>query len=517
MATFEPDRNYLLRNSAIVTGCRGLGVASGFALDAFILSRLGLSLETDAFFAAFALPQIITAILELQTATVLVPVFVQTNHQAGAAAFHRLVNGLLSGGGLLLAALGAAGALGARGLIALQAPGLPPSGLALAASLAAILCWLPLLSGVAAILRAALNGLHRFAVAASCKLIGNLVALGVVVAAYGRLGIHALGYGFLLGGVAQVAVLLVALGREGYRLRPVLSTREPRVAEVGRLLVYTLLGQSLSEGRQLIENFLASFFPAGSLSALRYASRIVAAVSGVMVGGIATATLPLVSRSAARHDLSELRRVLQQAVRLLALVALPMSAWMALAGRPFLAVLFERGRFTSADTAATSTLLVLMVPVIFLSRLVSLAQIPFYARQDMLTPLWNILLTVAAYLGLVAALYGPLGIYSLPVANSLALAVAAVGMLWSLQRSIGPLGVRELAPFFARLSGGLGMMTAAMLAGRAAMRPASAALPGLAVASLLGALAFLATLGLLGVVDIGRLRPLGPAANQPRR
>jgi putative peptidoglycan lipid II flippase len=506
------DPNYLVRNSATVAVFQGLGVASGIALDAVIVGRLGLSVATDAFFAAFAVPFIITSVLELQTTTVLVPVLIRLRHEEGAEACHRLVSSLITLAALLLGGVAALGALAARSLIDLQAPGLRPAGLDLAISLAGILFWLTPLAAGAAVLRAALNSVHRFAAASSSKLIGNMAALVVVLAAYGRLGIHALAYGFLIGAGAQLLVLLLAMSREGYLYFPAMRVRERQVGEVGRLLLYNLLGQTLSESRQLVENFVASFFPPGSLSALRYASRIVNSISGVLVGGIVTAMLPLISLSTALRDTAQLKRVLAQGVRLLALVALPISVWLTVASRPFVAVMFERGSFSAADTALTSSLIVWLLPVIFLSRLIALAQTPFYARQEMLTPLWNTALGVAAYVGLVLLLRGPMGIYGLPLANSLALALAVASAVWLLRRSIGGLGAGGLANFFVRLSAALATMFASMAAAgplwRLAAGPAGRPFFELAALSASGAMGFGAAAWLLGILDFGRLSAL---------
>src|SRR5205814_7217398 len=54
--TRESEKRYLIRNTSIVSVCRSVGVLTGLILDAVILASFGLGIETDAFFAALAIP-----------------------------------------------------------------------------------------------------------------------------------------------------------------------------------------------------------------------------------------------------------------------------------------------------------------------------------------------------------------------------------------------------------------------------------------------------------------------------
>ncbi len=55
------DKAYLVKNSTITTFCRGVGVATGLLLDAVIMGIFGLVSDVDAFFAAMALPLLISS------------------------------------------------------------------------------------------------------------------------------------------------------------------------------------------------------------------------------------------------------------------------------------------------------------------------------------------------------------------------------------------------------------------------------------------------------------------------
>src|SRR5207244_9105490 len=124
----------------------------------------------------------------------------------------------------------------------------------------------------------------------------------------------------------------------------------------------------LAESKLFAENFLASFLGGGKLTVLRYANRIVEAISGVLLGGIVTSSLPLVSGYAAERDFREMKRSIRDAGRLIAFLALPISCWLIFAGRPMIVLVFERGRFSQMDSALTAVLVALLTPYVIFGR-----------------------------------------------------------------------------------------------------------------------------------------------------
>jgi putative peptidoglycan lipid II flippase len=77
---------------------------------------------------------------------------------------------------------------------------------------------------------------------------------------------------------------------------------------------------------------------------------------GVALGTIATAGL---ARRAAEGDLEGLRNTLRQSLSMLAYLTVPATVGIMVLGVPVVRLLYERGRFTSADTRATAAALFL--------------------------------------------------------------------------------------------------------------------------------------------------------------
>jgi putative peptidoglycan lipid II flippase len=85
--------------------------------------------------------------------------------------------------------------------------------------------------------------------------------------------------------------------------------------------------------------------------------------AGIMAVG--NAVLPYFSRMAAQQDWASLRRTFYVYVRLIFLVAIPVTALFCLLSEPLVRILFQRGSFSAADThlvARVQALYALQIP-----------------------------------------------------------------------------------------------------------------------------------------------------------
>jgi putative peptidoglycan lipid II flippase len=190
----------------------------------------------------------------------------------------------------------------------------------------------------------------------------------------------------------------------------------------------------------------------------------VEAISGVLLGGIVTSVLPLVSMYAAEGDIKKMKSSILDAVRLIAFFALPIAAWLIFVSKPMIILVFAHGRFSSADAATIAFVIALLTPYVVFGRIIGIAQTPFYAKLDTRTPLISVVLYFVMYVGLVVLLHSSLGLYAFPIASSVSCAVTAVTMSILLNRAFGPLGWVRLKAFGTRM----GVAMLAMVGGLAA-------------------------------------------------
>ena len=135
--------------------------------------------------------------------------------------------------------------------------------------------------------------------------------------------IMALAIGVLVGGLGQLLVQLPELHRIGVPLRPSLEWRHPAVARIARRLWPAVFALAAVQITVVVNTLLASLLPAGTVSYLYYADRVMEFPLGVFGIALATAALPSMSAQASRRELPALRATLEFALRLSAFVAVP--------------------------------------------------------------------------------------------------------------------------------------------------------------------------------------------------
>lgn len=161
-----------------------------------------------------------------------------------------------------------------------------------------------------------------------------------------------LALGSLVGGGTMVAVLLPYL-RSLLRGFGPLWPPHPSLKEVGWRLLPSLGALVVTELNTLVDNRLASHLAPGSIATLQYAMRLFQLPLGVLAVSVSTVALPLLSRWAAQGNRDGFRESLEQGFAATTTLILPALVGLLLVGKPILAVLFQRGEFTAADTART--------------------------------------------------------------------------------------------------------------------------------------------------------------------
>lgn len=507
----------IFRNASITAVLSGLGVVSGVVLDVLILSAYGAGSQTDALFTALTVPLLIATIFSIQFPKILIPIFSDYFSRNDSVTAWDLLSNLLTSIFCALAAICVLGMALAAVMIPLQIPGLESKTVAVAVRLSQMVFWLVLLGGLASILGAVLYAKNRYAVYSSGKLLSNTVTILVVTFGHTQWGIQAVAVGMLLGGVVQLLVLLLALFTHNFKYRWILNPSDPTLRQILTSFRYPLTGHILGESGVILQNFLCSFLGSGSLTMMRYASRIVQAIGGILLGSVVQVTFPLMAKHAAANHLDAQRKTFLDGVRLIAAIGIPVCVWLILAAEPLVVLVFERGEFTWGHAALTAFLIQCMVPDILLGRVVSLTQTLFYSNKDVRTPLVSTIIYTCVHTVFAIVLVGLFGVVGLPIAVSFAALCNATYMIIMLHRRFGPIGWNQMLDFQLRLTaasimGGLGFVLAMKFTTLTLVSYLTAKILQLALPTASGILLFISGAFLFRLIDIHFLLSVGRRA-----
>lgn len=477
------EKDKITRAAGVVAFFTFLSRVAGFARDLVTAYFFGAGMAADAFFVAFRLPNQLRRLLAEGCLTVaFVPVYTDYVNQRSREEAQEFVSAMM---GVLLAVLLVVVALGvilAPLYLTVTAPGFlsEPAKFQLTVLLTRIMFPYVLMVSVVAFFMGILNVHGHFAAPAFSTAEMNVVMIIAVVALYGwfREPIVALAVGVLLGGLAQVVLQLPFLSRYGISLRPRLNFRHPGVRRIFQLMLPAVLGVAVYQFNVFIGTLLASFLPEGSVSYLYYATRLIEFPLGIFAVALGTAVLPSMSRQAAANDIDGLKESVSYALRLVMFINAPAMVGLIVYRLPIVSVLFERGRFDAAASAATADALLAFAVGLWAVSAARVVVPAYYSLQDTRTPVRYAIVALAVNVIASLVLMWPLGATGLALANSVA-ATANMGLLiWGLRRRLGPLGLRGVMASVSRTAlASAGMAAVIILATWMPWGPPAKALP----------------------------------------
>src|SRR5262245_19778981 len=371
---------------------------------------LGAGPIADAFLVAFRLPNHFRAIFaEGAFAAAFVPAYSRIREQGGPDAARLFGDRIFT---LLLASqvvLLAIALLFTPAVIALLAPGFhnDATRFNLAVELTRITFPYLMLMTLVTLYSGILNSIGKFATAAAAPILLNLTMVAtLLLAVFFPTPGHAAAWGVLIAGVLEV--LLV--GGAALRADVLTVLRRPRLDDDVRRFFKALGPATLgSAGVQLAlfaDTIIASFLPAGALSALYYADRLYQLPGGVIGIAVGTVLLPEMARRLAAGDDAGARAAQTRAIAFTLLLAIPCVVAFLIVPDLIMRALFMRGKFTADDAQAAAWTLAAytigLIPFVLMRGVVA----TFLARQDTATPVKAALIAVAVNIALkVAFLY----------------------------------------------------------------------------------------------------------------
>ena len=265
-----------------------------------------------------------------------------------------------------------------------------------------------------------LNVMHRFASAAAAPIFLNLaMMMTLALAAFFPSAGHAAAWGVLISGFLKFFLLAGDLARHGGLPRFAPLKLDEDVRSFFRALGPATIGSMGTQVALFADTIIATFLPAGALSALYYADRLNQLPIGVIGIAIGTVLLPEMSRRLTANDHTAAAAAQRRAFDFTLLFSVPFVAAFLTVPDVVMRAMFARGAFSKADAATAGATLaayaVGLIPFVMIRSAVA----TFYARKDTATPVKAALTGVAVNVAFKVALMGSLAQIGLALATAI--------------------------------------------------------------------------------------------------
>jgi len=438
----------------------------GYVRDYLIGSTFGTTGHTDAFWAAFGVPDLLYYLLAGGAlGAAFIPVLTDYLTQGDDAEAWRVADTIATVI-LIASALGVAVIeIFAPSLVFVVVPGLRLKPQIYGECVFFVRIMAPMVFGttLSALSSAILQSYRHFTAPAVAWLIYNIgIIFGAVVivphlhSADPRQRMVGLCVGVLIGAFLMVAAQLPALIRRGLRYRPRLDLGHPGVRLAAAMFIPIMAGLAVSQLSLLwFPYFFGSFFSghqAGVITVIRYASRLIILPLGLFGVTISTAVFPALAERATLQQLDGVRSGCRDAIRAVSVMAIPSSIGLFVLAGPIIRLLWRGGEFGPAGVAASGFVLLFYAPGLMGLAAMQVVNRGFYAVKDRWTPpaigVGYVALSVVLTLYLMRL---PVGYGAIGLAASVAWLVGFGVSLPLLRRRLGGMGLRGLVASLARI------------------------------------------------------------------
>ena len=284
------------------------------------------------------------------------------------------------------------------------------------------------LISVAAFFQGVLNTCGIFAPSGFTPVMFN----GIVVASTYILAPHtsnparAMAIGTLIGGSVQAMFQWPFIYKTGWKVGLASLKKaftNPGTRKVMALLAPTIVGIAAYQLNDSVSTALAKRVGPGIASSLQYSIRLQELILGIFAVSIGTVILPDLSGFANKKDWTQFNSMLLQAIKIMTLISIPITAYSLISGRELISLLYKRNQFDDESVIMTLGIFrfhILGLLFIALNRIMAPA---FYAQKKPKLPTIAGLINFVSNILLVFILSKPMG------GNGIALALSLASLL----------------------------------------------------------------------------------------
>lgn len=405
----------------------------GYARDAYIAWAYGAGGATDAYVAAFTLPDFLNYIVAGGAASItFISIYTrflaEKRYEDAEKTFSIIIT--------VMTAVMIVGTI-ATEIFAPQfvrwfVKGFTPDKIDLCVHLTRILLPAQIFFYVGGVVSAVLLSHRLFLFPAFGPLLYNVfIILGGVVG--GRhFGIASLAYGALVGSFAgPFLASVIGAARIGTGYRPSFDIRNSAFQEWVKLSVPLMLGVSLVTADDWILRHYASN-GVGDITRLTFSKRLFAVPIAVLGQATGQASLPFFARLFNEKKLKEFAATVNDSVYRVSAASLLATGWMMVAALPLIDLVYRRGKFSFSDTQTSAVYFFWFSLSLVLWSAQGLYARAFYAAGDTLTPMVAVTVITAASLPIYAFLFHTFGVIGLAWASDIGIGInllALAGLL----------------------------------------------------------------------------------------
>ncbi len=434
LRVFRPSHQHTAFSATLLLmGTVMLSRVIGYVREAYIAYAFGAGGQTDAYVAAFTLPDWLNYIVAGGAASItfisIYTRFLAEKRDADAKKTFSVVITVMT---TVMVVGTIVTEIFTPQFVRWMFRGFSPAQVDLTVHLTRILLPAQIFFYVGGVVSAVLLSHRLFLFPAFGPLLYNLLIIIGGVIGGRHFGIASLAYGALAGSiVGPFLASVLGAAKIGTGYKPSFDIMNPAFREWVRLSVPLMLGVSLVTADDwILRHYAAS--GVGDIARLNYAKRLFAVPIAVLGQATGQASLPFFARLFNEKKLKEFATTVNDSVYRVSAASFLATGWMMAAAFPLIDLVYRRGRFLASDTQTTAIYFFWFSLSLALWSAQGLYARAFYAAGDTLTPMVAVTVITSASLPIYSLLFQRYGVVGLAFASDIGIGANLLALAWLL-------------------------------------------------------------------------------------
>lgn len=382
------NKKSILQKTAQVGGSTLISRILGLIREAFLAHYLPLGAISDAFFSAYKIPNSLRKIFaEGALSAVFIPTIVGLEKSGDRKAVNSLMSlsFLVFEGFLLLLCL----LIFAKAdfVVWLTTPGFSAEQVEFTEPLLRILIFFILFLSSSSLMAGALQSVHHFWIPAFGPVLLNVVFIaGIALGIWFNLPVTFLCLVIVFGGFLQFVLHLYMYLKLNFSFDKIDANSVKNLKGLLKRFLPVLFSTSIMEIILFVDEGLASYLPAGSISLIYYANRFMGIPLGVFATAFSTILLPHFSRIST-YAPSRLSFYLLESTKLIFWVTVPVTILMSFFADKIFITLFLSDKFPMSRVPEAKYILIAFVTGLFFFSINKILVNVYYALKDTFVPM----------------------------------------------------------------------------------------------------------------------------------
>ena len=295
---------------------------------------------------------------------------------------------------------------------------------------------------VAAFFQGILNGLKIFSPSGFTPILFNTIVIAAtyILSRWTANPARAMAIGVITGGTVQALFQLPFVLKNNWRIT--FTTLKKAFTNEGTKKVLTLVGPTIigMAGYQIndiVSSALATRAGEGVVSSLQYSLRLQELILGICAVTIGTIILPDLTGYAKKQEWDNFNGLLGQSVKIMALIAVPITFYSLLMSENIISLIFSGGKFNADSVKMTMEVFNFHIIGLFFIAVNRIVSPAFYAQQNTKSPTIAGLVNFAVNITLASLLAGNYKGRGIAIALTAASAVNTAVLFFFLKKTKG--------------------------------------------------------------------------------